>query len=988
MAGTGDTPQPPRRRPGWAQPREPGEGEPASTPPPPPPPPGPRPPRPPAGGPSPQPDEPGSPPPAPPPPKPGKPPGPGKTPRPGTGNTGGAQKAPTGGTAAKPLPAVGGLKTPRAAKPDTAGRRGAAIKPRPRTSGGVGGAVAGTAAAAGAAKRKTSQRGKRGAIKAAGRTAKQLTSSEGRQQLRDDARSAVKNSAHKAAATAKRYAKKLAKQAIKKAAKHGAKAAIKGLQACIASVVCAVLLGIALLLVVVFIVVSYLVVFTGGIDIDIDDLAEEQQAAISSDPSAGGATDQGIVADLGLLARQWRLNDDTGVTPTAMLRSWTRAAAGPEYEIATIQTYNNRDLACDRLLDAYRPAADHATSEEMQAEIDVRKALGLGDLCTQWWTSIVAWTHTLRAMTAGRVAHLTDLRAGHTPIRDALAAATHTSGWLPSSTPTPADERAAMAVALWRASGFATADPSDGFVELYYAGRAPTDDEAIARYRRSWGTPFAQSVASDPVDRAAGRAAHRVQTHSSRATAAWQADYDYILDIRERMRAAWQHAVAEAEANGDDPPPPPELPALPPAWTGGWPTYCGDPAGLGRASLASTVGSSTSDRTATAIDDEKLLMAVECPMPPTKDICHAHPHGANNILPWAYAEDATAPWCGEIRALEAQFAASGVNGYLVWNEKWDRNNSEGYTIGECTPGSVPGAATGAWVLTFCATLIQINEAGQAVPTRGYLGTSWGWTAPQPIPPEFGQLLALVLDWETNPTVNVPAAQQAFGVANLYGWTPQFGFTDSELAELRTGDPGRQDCLRLWRVTTRVTASVIGAPTDDAAIDEACTGPPRELMQLWGWTRQYQSSCPTPEPVTSGTRVPIVGLTITLPSGAPHQMLIAPCMVPAITRMYDLLDSQWITLTTVSTYRDWEEQTAKYEAFIAGGGEAAGIPPVALPGHSRHNMGFAIDFNCTLYTTGGGTRMMPQCWRWLDFYGFFYGLVNFHKEEWHWSVDGR
>ena len=49
-----------------------------------------------------------------------------------------------------------------------------------------------------------------------------------------------------------------------------------------------------------------------------------------------------------------------------------------------------------------------------------------------------------------------------------------------------------------------------------------------------------------------------------------------------------------------------------------------------------------------------------------------------------------------------------------------------------------------------------------------------------------------------------------------------------------------------------------------------------------------------------------------------------------------------------------------------------------------------------YTRTQHRRALPQVnshgrvsdpHRWLDYYGYFYGLINLPSEQWHWSTDG-
>lgn len=60
-------------------------------------------------------------------------------------------------------------------------------------------------------------------------------------------------------------------------------------------------------------------------------------------------------------------------------------------------------------------------------------------------------------------------------------------------------------------------------------------------------------------------------------------------------------------------------------------------------------------------------------------------------------------------------------------------------------------------------------------------------------------------------------------------------------------------------------------------------------------------------------------------------------------------------------------------------------PTARPGWSNHQMGLAIDFVCNgslIKSKTGG------CFEWLASNANRFGLQNFPKEAWHWSVDGK
>lgn len=60
------------------------------------------------------------------------------------------------------------------------------------------------------------------------------------------------------------------------------------------------------------------------------------------------------------------------------------------------------------------------------------------------------------------------------------------------------------------------------------------------------------------------------------------------------------------------------------------------------------------------------------------------------------------------------------------------------------------------------------------------------------------------------------------------------------------------------------------------------------------------------------------------------------------------------------------------------------PPTAKPGTSMHEKGLAIDFTCG----GGSLNKSSPCFTWLKLNAANYGFINFPKEPWHWSTNGR
>ena len=59
------------------------------------------------------------------------------------------------------------------------------------------------------------------------------------------------------------------------------------------------------------------------------------------------------------------------------------------------------------------------------------------------------------------------------------------------------------------------------------------------------------------------------------------------------------------------------------------------------------------------------------------------------------------------------------------------------------------------------------------------------------------------------------------------------------------------------------------------------------------------------------------------------------------------------------------------------------PPTARPGHSMHERGLAIDFNCN-----GGKMEGSGCFTWLKQNASEYGFYNLRSEPWHWSTTGK
>ncbi len=90
------------------------------------------------------------------------------------------------------------------------------------------------------------------------------------------------------------------------------------------------------------------------------------------------------------------------------------------------------------------------------------------------------------------------------------------------------------------------------------------------------------------------------------------------------------------------------------------------------------------------------------------------------------------------------------------------------------------------------------------------------------------------------------------------------------------------------------------------------------------------------------------------------------------------------------FRTRERQIALRAQNCGGSGNALNTkaickPPTAYPGRSRHESGLAFDLTCDGQTIKSRDN---KCFVWLQANAKNYGLTNFSKEPWHWSVDGR
>ena len=122
----------------------------------------------------------------------------------------------------------------------------------------------------------------------------------------------------------------------------------------------------------------------------------------------------------------------------------------------------------------------------------------------------------------------------------------------------------------------------------------------------------------------------------------------------------------------------------------------------------------------------------------------------------------------------------------------------------------------------------------------------------------------------------------------------------------------------------------------------------------------------PGPVTGYREGRAFGCTVTMVDGKPVEVHTAD----AFERMRAAATRAGIGLRVISGFRTMEHQRALYAAFRAGRGNLA-----ALPGHSNHQSGHALDLNVTA----------PGALRWLERHAREFGFRRtVPTETWHWE----
>nr|WP_256438222.1 M15 family metallopeptidase [Canibacter zhuwentaonis] len=131
-------------------------------------------------------------------------------------------------------------------------------------------------------------------------------------------------------------------------------------------------------------------------------------------------------------------------------------------------------------------------------------------------------------------------------------------------------------------------------------------------------------------------------------------------------------------------------------------------------------------------------------------------------------------------------------------------------------------------------------------------------------------------------------------------------------------------------------------------------------------------------------------------------MLVPVAASAASQMYqDVRKATGAGFTICSGYRSYSLQKRLYDREVAEFGLAQGEAYVARPGHSEHQLGYAMDImgdqpenNCAL----GSAYAATPAGKWVRENAYKYGfilryqenlqhIVGFAAEEWHWRYVG-
>ncbi len=124
-------------------------------------------------------------------------------------------------------------------------------------------------------------------------------------------------------------------------------------------------------------------------------------------------------------------------------------------------------------------------------------------------------------------------------------------------------------------------------------------------------------------------------------------------------------------------------------------------------------------------------------------------------------------------------------------------------------------------------------------------------------------------------------------------------------------------------------------------------------------------------------------------GAPDKINVCKDIAPGLEKLLSKANDAGIILSGYGT-RNTAQQRAlrvKHDCPDDQMPSSKCKPPTARPGHSKHESGRAIDFNCNGQTMMQAGGKDSKCFEWLSKNAAPL-LKNLNSEPWHWSDDGR
>ena len=801
-------------------------------------------------------------------------------------------------------------------------------------------------------------------LKNAATGAGKLASPEGRSDLGKAALAKGKSAAFKAA--------KGAAKLVAKAGRKALKAVIKKLAiACVGSGICLVAA-----LILVGMLAAFMVVSGSLLIIDDDN--------VGGDPS-GGAGGGGYVQEFGLAAGNpesqnvlaiildhWRLDSIEATEPVSLLERWL--IGGQEVDDGyRLHTGATDKEPCENLWDNYTPpSSDYPPIDPFD------DTLWNPALCDRIWAAAVAWEHTLKELevTEG----LLDLSSTDGfPIRDALQRKGHIYPWwepaddgstTTTTTTAPLPEFAripdgelpgVLAVVLWFGSGFGTVeDESDGFALVFF----DETDEHDAPYC-GLNEHYLDDDEAEDYDNRVLLPVECLEPPSIAVCAA-------IISVP--LAASFQR---------------PEL----------------------QAALTETQEQYTAEPSLEPDDSDAISGIPHCDAALATQEAHIE-----NIRELNTRRGPDEPLIPLPDRYEWQALWWREGDMHEWNgNSWVPVSDDDERSARCRPQGEHQSEK--WVMGLCADLVYIDAIfanntvtlservdWKALPVEG-----WGWSPLRPIPPTFGPLLGAVLDPYSDRELNERVAWRAFAAADAYGWEPPGLSDDQETVRSDLPAEGENGCARLWLVMQEGLTLNGDSPCPlRNDIDESA-------MNSWGWAWVTDADlsalatgnrgslgvrvipdCEAPTPVTENDIVETVTVELPIPSKSDGEgnltervtwMTVAPCLEDSIKGLWRRAYWAGVVLTG-GAYRNISEQIDLRKAHCGESDEAIWltsaalcVPPTAVPGRSRHNMGLAIDFS-------GCNNDDCQIFGWLQENAADFGLENLASEKWHWSVDGN